>query len=71
MMMASTSAQAPYDSLRAMRCMARRADTPGKPCGRNLGEIDWNAPATHSRICPKCGAPNVVYIPERAVAPLE
>lgn len=70
-MIDTTSANAPFDTLRPMLCRASRKDAPGLKCNRNLGEINWDVPTIHDTKCPKCGAQNIVYIPERAVAPLE
>jgi predicted RNA-binding Zn-ribbon protein involved in translation (DUF1610 family) len=44
-----------------MRC---RREERGVPCTGRGGDIDWNAPATKSFRCPKCGAYNVVHIVE-------
>lgn len=60
-MVAPTSAlTAPYDSLRPMLCMGTLDD--GRPCRRNLGEIDWSKPTTTGRGCPRCKTRNLVCI---------
>ncbi len=61
--MAVTSAMAPYDCLRAMRC---RYEFQGTTCSGRAADIDWNRPGTHAFKCPKCKTMNVVHIVEAA-----
>lgn len=67
-MVAPTGAlDAPYASLRPMRCQRVRD---GHKCNRSLGEIDWSLPGPHAQTCSKCGAYNLVVVsPTVCVAP--
>jgi hypothetical protein len=59
---AETHPSAPYDVLvRPVRC---RRTVDGKVCNARGANIDWSRPTIHDWKCGKCGAQNVVYIPE-------
>lgn len=57
-----TDANAPYDTLRPMRC--RYEFQPGVMCTGRASDIDWNRPGTHCFRCPKCKTMNVVHVVE-------
>ena len=68
--MAQTSMGAPYDLLRAIRCMNWIADpdnkeTRGNTCGEKYGFLDWSvAGQTKTWKCRKCKAVNTLRIVE-------
>lgn len=62
-MMAETHPSAPYDQLRPVRC---RRTQDGHTCNAKGDNIDWSKPQLIDWRCKKCGAQNVVYIPEVA-----
>lgn len=56
-----TSAYAPYDVLRPMRC---KYEFQGTLCNGRGGDIDWSRPGTHGFKCQKCKTMNVVHVVE-------